>query len=51
MILEDYDTCEKSTFEPSDVESKIINFPTIGITCFSKTLIQNYIENILKETR
>ena len=28
MILEDYDTCEKSTFEPSDVESKIINFPT-----------------------
>lgn len=44
MILEDYDTCEKSTFEPSDVESKIINFPTIGITCFSKTLIQNYIE-------
>lgn len=44
MILEDFDECRTSTFEPSDVESKISNFPSVGITCFSKKLMDRYIE-------
>lgn len=44
MILEDFDECRTSTFEPSDIESKISNFPSVGITCFSKKLMDRYIE-------
>lgn len=43
MILDDYDDCSKATFEPSDVEEKIPNFPKIGITCFSRKLIEGFI--------
>ena len=40
MILEEFDECTTSTFDPLEVENVIPNFPKIGITCFSKKLIQ-----------
>ena len=43
MILEEFDNNKKSTFNPEDVEEKIPNFPKIGITCFSKKLMDRYI--------
>ena len=43
MILEEFDKNKKSTFNPEDVEEKIPNFPKIGITCFSKKLMDRYI--------
>ncbi len=44
MILEEYDECKKSTFDPYDYEERIPNFPKIGITCFSHSLIEKYVE-------
>lgn len=44
MILEDFDECKVSTINPSDVEDKVANFPKIGITCFSKRLMDRYVE-------
>lgn len=44
MILEEFDKCKTSTFNPYDVESKIPNFPKIGITCFSKKLMDRCVE-------
>ncbi len=44
MILEDFDECKTSTFDPYEVENIIPNFPKIGISCFSKKLIDRYIE-------
>lgn len=44
MLLCDFDKCKDSTFNPSDVEDKIENFPKIGISCFSKKLIDRIVE-------
>ena len=44
MILEEYDECKTSTFDPMEVENVIPNFPKIGITCFSKKLMDRYSE-------
>ena len=44
MILEDFDECRTSTFDPYEVENVIPDFPKIGITCFSKKLLDRYAE-------
>ena len=44
MILEDFDETKESTFDPNEVENVIPNFPKIGITCFSKKLINRFVE-------
>ena len=44
MILEEFDECKASTFDPYEVENVIPNFPKIGITCFSKKLMDRYTE-------
>lgn len=44
MILEEFDECKISTFDPYEVENVIPNFPKIGITCFSKKLMDRYVE-------
>lgn len=44
MILNDFDECKTSTFDPCEVENIIPNFPKVGITCFSKKLMDRYIE-------
>lgn len=49
MILEEYDECKISTFEPCELENRIPNFPKIGITCFSKKLMDRYIETFKGE--
>ena len=45
MILEDFDECKTSTFDPYEVMNIIPDFPKIGITCFSKKLMDKYIES------
>lgn len=45
MILQDFDECINSTFDPFEVENLIPNFPKVGITCFSKKLMDRYIES------
>ncbi|MEE0700191.1 MAG: nucleoside phosphorylase [Bacilli bacterium] len=45
MILQDFDECINSTFDPFEVENVIPNFPKVGITCFSKKLMDRYIES------
>ena len=44
MILEDFDECKTSTFDPFEVENVIPDFPKVGITCFSKKLMDRYVE-------
>ena len=44
MILQEFDECKTSTFNPDEVENIIPNFPKIGITCFSKKLLDRYVE-------
>ena len=44
MILEEFDEAKNSTFDPEEVENVIPNFPKIGITCFSKKLMDRYVE-------
>ena len=44
MVLEEFDECRTSTFDPYEVENVIPNFPKIGITCFSKKLMDRYVE-------
>ena len=44
MLLEDFDEAIESTFDPNEVENVIPNFPKIGITCFSKKLINRFVE-------
>ena len=44
MILEEFDECINSTFDPYEVENVIPNFPKIGITFFSKKLMNRYVE-------
>ncbi len=49
MILQDFDECKTSTFDPYEVENVVPNFPKIGITCFSKKLIDRYVETFNAE--
>lgn len=44
MILEEFDECMSSTVEPFEVVNVIPGFPKLGITCFSKELMDRYIE-------
>ena len=44
MLLTEFDECQDSTFNPSDVEKRISGFPKVGITCFSKKLLDRYVE-------
>ncbi len=44
MILNDFDECKTSTFDPCEVENIIPGFPKIGVTCFSHTLIDRFVE-------
>lgn len=44
MVLEEYDECKNSTFDPYEVENVVPNFPKFGVTCFSKKLIDRYVE-------
>ena len=49
MILEDFDECKTSTFDPFEVENVIPNFPKIGITCFSEKLMNRCVESLKGE--
>lgn len=49
MILEEFDQCRTSTFDPNELINEIPNFPKIGITCFSKKLIDRYVETFKGE--
>ncbi len=40
MILTEYDNNIKSTFNPDEVENAILDFPKIGISCFSHKIIE-----------
>lgn len=44
MILEEFDESLTSTFSPLDVTDKIEGFPKLGITCFSKKLLDALLE-------
>lgn len=44
MVLEQFDKNKTSTFNPSDVTDKTNDFPKLGITCFSKKLLDSIIE-------
>ncbi len=44
MVLEEFDECKESTFDPNEVQNVIPEFPKIGITCFSYKLINRYVE-------
>ena len=44
MILNDFDENKTSTFDPHEVENVVPGFPKIGITCFSKKLLDRYVE-------
>ena len=44
MILEEFDETIKSTFDPDEVEKRIDGFPKIGVSCWSKTLIDQLVE-------
>lgn len=44
MILEEFDECKTSTFNPDDVKKVIPGFPKVGVTCFSKNLMDRYVE-------
>ncbi len=44
MILEEFDETRTSTFDPTDYESVVPDMPKVGITCFSKKLIDRYVE-------
>ncbi len=44
MLLNEFDKCKISTFEPDEVENVIPDFPKIGVTCFSKKIIDKIVE-------
>ena len=43
MILEEFDECPNATFDPCEVVNAIDGFPKVGITCFSKKLLDQLI--------
>ena len=44
MILEEYDECKTSTFDPNEVENVVPGFPETGICMFSKKLLDSFLE-------
>ena len=44
MILEEFDETVTSTFDPCEVENVVENFPKVGVTCFSKKLMDQLVE-------
>lgn len=44
MLLNEFDENKKSTFDPYEVENVVPNFPKIGISCFSRKLIDKIVE-------
>ena len=43
-ILNDFDECKMAIINPDYNSSKIENFPKIGVTCFSKKIIDKFVE-------
>ncbi len=43
-ILNDFDECKTAIINPDYNSSKIENFPKIGVTCFSKKIIDKFVE-------
>lgn len=43
MILQDFDKEKIAILNPYELEKKVDNFPKIGVTCFSKKLIDKYV--------
>ncbi len=39
MVLEEFDEAKNSTFDPDEYQNVIEGFPKIGVTCFSKKLL------------
>jgi len=44
MILNEFDETKNATFDPCEVVNVIPNFPKIGVSCFSRKLIDRIIE-------
>ena len=44
MILEEFDETKTSTFDPEEVQNVVPNFPKIGVTCFSKKLLDRLVD-------
>ena len=44
MVLEEFDETEISTFNPNEIAVKIDGFPKVGVTCFSKKLLDQLVE-------
>ena len=49
MILEQFDKCKTSTFDPSDVTNKVVGFPRVAITCFAHNLIDGLVSQYSPE--
>lgn len=49
MILEQFDKCKDSTFNPNEVVNKIDGFPKIGISFFSHKLMNSIIDTFNPE--
>lgn len=45
MVLEEFDECKESTFDPDEVINIIPNFPKVGITFFSHKLMKKFLED------
>ena len=50
MILNEFDECVDSTFNPNDAVQKIEGFPKIGISFFSHKLMKSILETFANET-
>ena len=44
MILEEFDETKNATFDPEEVINVIPDFPKIGVSCFSRKLLEQLIE-------
>lgn len=49
MILEQYDKEKSAVFNPADVIQRIDKFPKIGVSCFSKRLIDSFVSSFEHE--
>lgn len=44
MLLNEFDSNKRAILNPNEFENKIEDFPKIGVSCFSKKLIDKYVE-------
>lgn len=44
MLLQEFDIEKKAILNPDELENRIDNFPKIGVSCFSKKLVDKYVE-------